>query len=416
MYAFFRSVYPIGKELNGMKRFVRIVSMLFAAALLFWYFSPHVYRVLHLPDVVDPKTELSAPALAARTQNAALVRESGDERLAESANQSAKITLFGFLPLRSVTVSVHRRSVNLGGEAVGVVLETEGVQIVGFEQIDTASGMICPARSAGLSEGDMIVALNGQTVTDSESFAKLCADADKTCTLTCLRNGDPFTVTLTLAADKNGENRIGAWVRDSTSGIGTLSFYDRDSGAFAALGHGVADVDTQKLIAPAAGFLTEATILRIRRGDGENAGELIGRFSVNRSDAIGSIDRNTVFGISGTLTAFHDPNARSAEIASSGAVHLGDACILSTVDERVTAYSVQVIRLDVQSSPETQGMMIEITDPALLDKTGGIVQGMSGSPLIQDGRLVGVVTHVFLSRPTRGYCLYADIMASKLLP
>lgn len=398
-----------------MKRFVRIVSTLLTAVLLCWYFSPRVYRVLHLPDAVDPKTDLSAPALAGVTQNARLVRESGDERIANTSDQATQITLFGFLPLRSVTVSTHQRTVNLGGEAVGVILKTEGVQIVGFEDIDTASGAVCPARAAELNEGDMIVALNGQPVTDSESFAKLCADADRTCTLTYLRNGNRHTVSVTFAADRNGENRIGAWVRDSTSGIGTLSFYDRDSGAFAALGHGVADVDTLKLIAPATGYLTDATILRIRKGDGEHAGELIGQFSVNREDAIGTVDRNTVYGISGTLSSFRDPNARVVEIASSGAAHTGDAYILSTVDGSVTAYSVRVIRLDVQSSPETQGMMIEITDPALLEKAGGIVQGMSGSPLIQDGRLVGVVTHVFLSQPTRGYCLYAEKMASELL-
>ena len=404
------------KELNTMKRFVRIVSLLFAAVLLSWYCLPQVYRILHLPNAVDPKTDLSAPALAAETQNARLVRESGDERIAESSDQTASITLLGFLPLRSVTVSSHRRTVNLGGKAVGVVLKAQGVQIVGFEKIETDAGEVCPAVSAGLKEGDMIVALNGQTVTDSESFARLCADADGTCDLRYLREGKTYHAPVDLASDRNGEHRIGAWVRDSTSGIGTLSFYDNHSGAFAALGHGVADVDTQVLIAPATGFLTDAAILRVRKGDGENAGELIGQFSVDRADAIGSVDRNTVFGISGRLTAFHDPDAHIVEIASSGAAHRGDAYILSDVDGSVSAYSVSVIRLDVQSSPETQGMMIEITDPVLLEKTGGIVQGMSGSPLIQDGRLVGVVTHVFLSHPTRGYCLYAERMAGELLP
>ena len=416
MYAFFHPAHAIEKELNTMKRFVRIVSLLFSAVLLCWYCLPQVYRILHMPDTVDPKADLSAPALAVESQSARLVRESGDERIAESSDQTASITLFGFLPLRSVTVSSHRRTVNLGGEAVGVVLEAQGVQIVGFEKIETESGAVCPAVSAGLKEGDMIIALNEQPVTDSESFARLCADTDGTCTLRFLREGKTYRVSITLAADKNGERRIGAWVRDSTSGIGTLSFYDNASGAFAALGHGVSDVDTQKLIAPATGFLTDATILRVRKGDGENAGELIGQFSADRADAIGSVDRNTAFGISGRLTAFRDPNARTAEIAASGAAHKGDAYILSMVDGSVSAYSVSVIRLDVQSSPETQGLMIEITDPVLLEKTGGIVQGMSGSPLIQDGRLIGVVTHVFLSQPTRGYCLYAERMAGELLP
>lgn len=399
-----------------MKRLFRIISLIAAAVLLGWYASPQVYRVLHLPDAVDPNTDLSAPALAAETANARLVRESGDERIGSQTTRTARIRLFGVLPLRDVLVSSSRRTYQLGGKAIGVILRTEGVQIVGFEKIDTPSGAVCPAASSGLREGDMIVALNGQRVFGADSFSALCKASDMTCTLTYLRDGEPQTATLTFAVDAAGEKRIGAWVRDSTSGIGTLSFCDRTSGAFAALGHGVADVDTQKLLAPATGFITDASILRIRKSSGENAGELIGQFSVDSQDAIGTVERNTVFGIGGTLSSVSELDAGTAELAPRGAAHKGDAYILSTVDGGVSSYSVRVIRVDVQSSPDTQGMMIEITDPELLEKTGGIVQGMSGSPLIQDGRLIGVVTHVFLSRPTRGYCLYAEWMANELIP
>lgn len=399
-----------------MKRFIRIISLIAAAVLLGWYASPQVYRVLHLPNAVDPKTDLSAPALAAETSNARLVRESGDERIGSQTDRTAQIKLFGVMPLRDIIVSSNRRTLGLGGNAIGVILQTEGVQVVGFEKIETPSGAVCPAVSSGLREGDMIVALNGQKVADSESFSLLCKASDMTCTLTYLRDGVPQTASLTFATDGTGEKRIGAWVRDSTSGIGTLSFYDRATGAFAALGHGVTDVDTQKLLAPATGFITDAVILRIRKSSGENAGELIGQFSVSRQDAIGTVDRNTIFGIGGTLSSIPDSNTGVAELAPSGAAHKGEAYILSTVDGSISSYTVRVIRVDVQSTPDTQGMMIEITDPALLEKTGGIVQGMSGSPLIQDGRLIGVVTHVFLSQPTRGYCLYAEWMADELLP
>ena len=399
-----------------MKRFVRIISTLLCALLLGWYCSPQVYRVLHLPDVVERSTELTAPTLAAAESEARLVRNSGDERIAETSEQTKKIMLFGILPLRSVAVSANQRTVVPGGKAIGVVLKTEGVQIVGFEKIETETGGVCPAISAGLREGDMIVALDGKPIDGSDTFSRLCSGASEHCTLTFLRDGKTYSVSLDFASDRNGEKRIGAWVRDSTSGIGTLSFYDPNSGTYAALGHGVTDVDTQKLIAPATGFVTKASVQRIRKGEGDQAGELIGRFSVDPNDAVGTIERNTQFGVSGKLTAHIDPSARMMEIARSGAAHKGDGYILSMVDGEVSAYTVRVIRVDVQSSPETQGMMIEITDPLLLEKTGGIVQGMSGSPLIQDGRLVGVVTHVFLSEPTRGYCIYAEWMADELLP
>lgn len=403
------------KELKHMKRTLRIISALFAALVFGWYCIPQVYRVLHAPDTVDAGTDLNAPAIASRIQNARFVRESGDERLSAATVGTAEILLFRIVPLRTVSVSAQYRTVNAGGQAVGVILHTEGVQIVGLENIKTSSGEVCPAAEAGLREGDMICALNGQQVTDTECFSLLCRNAGDTCTISYLREGDRFHTSLKPVTDNGGEKRIGAWVRDSTSGIGTLSFYDGKTGAYTALGHGVTDVDTQKLIAPATGFLTEAVIQKIRRSNGVEAGELVGQFSVSRQDAIATVDRNTPFGICGTLTAFHDPAARTVEIAPSGAAHRGDAYILSTVDGSVAPYSVKVIRVDVQSSPGTQGMMIEITDPKLLDRTGGIVQGMSGSPLIQDGRLIGVVTHVFLSRPTRGYCLYAEWMERELM-
>ena len=397
-----------------MRKVIRTISVLAVVLILVWYYSPSVYSVLHLPDTVDPKTELSAPAVAAQIRDAQPVRNSGDERIWEQSAKTATVSLFGILPLRNYTVSSQQRTVSVGGEAVGVILKTKGVQIVGFETIEGENGAVCPAVSAGLREGDMITELNGQAVSDSESFVQLCKDAGDACTLTYLRGENTYHAQLSFATDRNGEKRIGAWVRDSTSGIGTVSFYDSASGTYAALGHGVTDVDTQKLIAPATGYITEAEILRIRKGDGENAGELIGQFSVNREDAIGTVACNTVFGISGTLTAFQDSDAQVVEIASSSAAHKGKAYLLSTIDGSVSAYTARVIRVDVQSSPEAEGLMIEITDPVLLEKTGGIVQGMSGSPLIQDGRLIGVVTHVFLSQPTRGYCLYAEKMADAL--
>ena len=399
-----------------MKHVFRTVTALFALILSVWYYSPKVYDLLNLPDTVTSGAVLSAPAIVSHKQSARLVRESGDERLADAANQSVTITLFGVLPLKTVTVASHARTVNLGGEAVGVILKTEGVQIVGFERIETASGTECPAISAGLREGDMICAVNGEKVADAKSFSVLCEASDGRCVLSCMRDGQPFTAQAELKPDGTGTLRLGAWVRDSTSGIGTLSFYDRNTGTYAALGHGVTDVDTQKLIAPATGFLTAAEVAYVRKGAGGTAGELIGYFSVSEKDAIATVDRNTTFGISGTLTTFHGPMPQSVQIASASAAHKGEAYILSTVDSETKVYAVRVIRVDVQSSPETQGIMIEITDPELLEKTGGIVQGMSGSPVLQDGRLIGVVTHVFLSQPTRGYCLYAEWMADELLP
>ena len=400
-----------------MKRLFRAVTALLSAILLGWYCIPAVYRTLHLPDQIDASLSVSAPAMGAERTDVYAVSGSRDERLRDVSGQLYSIRLLGVLPLRTVYAAARQRTVCAGGEAFGVVLKTDGVQIVGIGYVDAEEGRISPAQEAGLKEGDVICSVNGETVTDTRSFIDLCEKAGDSCTLSCLREDTPFTVTLRPAADSDGVKRIGAWVRDSTSGIGTLSFYDASSRRFTALGHGVTDVDTGKLIAPATGFLSEVRLTGIRTGDADNAGELLGQFSDREADAIASVEQNTAFGIAGTLSGFTDPNETAIGIAPAGAAHLGDAIIRSTIDSGgVREYRVRVIRVDVQSSPETQGMMIEITDDALLEKTNGIVQGMSGSPLIQDGRLIGVVTHVFVSRPTRGYCLYADWMAQKLLP
>lgn len=397
---------------NRKQKGLRFITALLSTLLLGWYSLPSVYRVLHLPDCVDESVSLSAPALSSRAESARFVRESGDERIRE---QKTTLRLFGMLPIRSVTVQSGGRTVTLGGQAVGIVLKTEGVQIVGIGSIAAESGKVSPAQRAGLREGDMILAVNGSPVTDAASLTNLMAKAQGSCTLSCLRDGEAFTAELTPERDRDGTVRIGAWVRDSTSGIGTLSFYDSATGRFAALGHGVTDVDTGKLLSPATGFLSEARITALRKGTATEAGELIGVFSTDPADAIADVESNSAFGIAGQL--FEPASGETLPIGSPDSAHLGDAVIRSTIDgEGVREYRVRIIRVDVQSAPELYGMMIEIVDPTLLERADGIVQGMSGSPLIQDGRLIGVVTHVFLNRSARGYCLYAAWMEEKLLP
>lgn len=400
-----------------MKRLIRAFTALFALISLAWYCLPSVYRTLHAPDCTERSAVRSAPALRVAEPELQFVRSGSDERLSSVQQTETTVRLFGVLPVRTFHSPAKRRSVSLGGRTVGVILKTQGVQIVGLGDVDTEDGRRSPAADAGLHAGDMILAVNGSAVSDTASFMRLCEASGGSCTLSCLRQGEPFTVTLRPERDSDGALRIGAWVRDSTSGIGTLSFFDPDTGAYAALGHGVTDVDTGKLLSPATGYLTEATVTGIRRGDGTEAGELIGTFSAKESDAIATVVQNTEFGIAGSLRTQAGILGNRIEIAPSDAAHLGDAYICSTVEGTdVQTYRVRVIRVDVQSAPSVQGLMIEIVDEALLDRTGGIVQGMSGSPLVQDGRLIGVVTHVFVSHPTRGYCLYAAWMSEKLLP
>ena len=400
-----------------MKRLFHFGSAMCAFAILIWYALPPVYNALHAPNVIDADAQYSAPALSVTDTGVQLVRSETDAHLSDYVETERSLRLFGVIPLRRYRTAVNGRTVQLGGEPVGVVLKTNGVQIVGLGEIDTKDGRKSPAADAGLKEGDMILAIDGKPVRDTASFTELCRTVESVCELSCCRADRFFSVTVKPERDSDGVMRIGAWVRDSTSGIGTMSFLDPATHAFAALGHGVTDVDTGKLISPSTGFLTSAYITGIRAGSSKEAGELIGTFSADEKDAFATITQNSEFGISGFLSDAYQNASAPCQIASPEAAHLGDAVICTTVHGNdVRVYHVRVIRVDVQAAPKIQGMMIEITDGELLQKAGGIVQGMSGSPLLQDGKLIGVVTHVFISHPTRGYCLYAAWMAEKLLP
>ncbi len=315
--------------------------------------------------------------------------------------------------MRSVHGIGTQTAVVPSGKVIGIVLHTEGVQIVGLGGVRTGRGTQNPASDAGLQAGDTVLSVNGAPVKSSSQFIDLCS-TDQPIELRCLRNGNLRTVTVTPVLDADGAYRIGAWVRDSTSGLGTMSFVDPKTNRFAALGHGVSDVDTGVLLRYGNGLVYSASVTGVQHASGGKAGELIGSFSAETEQAIGTLQQNTPYGIAGTLygASFDE----TVPIAQEGEIHTGEALVYSTVfGKTVQTYSARVIRMDVQASSETNGFMIQITDPALIQATGGIVQGMSGSPVLQGGKLIGVVTHVFLGDSTRGYCIYAEQMYEKLL-
>ncbi len=395
-----------------MRFFRKILSAAFCAVLLLWYCNPSVYRLFNEP--IGTGSQISAPALSVTEEGAVFVRVSNDQRLHNVSGSLRTVRLFGILPVRTVEQSALRTSVSASGEAIGIVLHTRGVQVVGLGGVQTGHGTANPAANAGIRPGDVILSVNGSAIHNSEDFSAACA-AEESLELLCMHEGKQYTAVLTPAKDQDGVYKIGAWVRDSTSGIGTLSFYDPQSLRFAALGHGVSDVDTGALLSFGNGTVYPAQITGVQYAANGQAGELVGTFPTDPADAIGTITQNTEFGIGGTLQLTMN-QGETVPIAEPDEIRLGDAEIRSTVSEEIArSYRVRVIRTEVQASPKVQGMMIEITDPELLSLTGGIVQGMSGSPVLQDGKLIGIVTHVFLNDSRRGYCIYARWMYDGLL-
>ena len=294
------------------------------------------------------------------------------------------------------------------GRAVGIKLFSDGVLVVGTSEIEGQN----PARSCGLREGDIITHINSEEVDSIEEVR----------TLLQTRGGQPMSIRATrgekqvqftaqavqCAAD--GTYRLGAWIRDSMAGIGTLTYYDPDTGAFGALGHGINDVDTSLLMPLESGSLMYAEVTDVKKGVAGEPGELHGQFQVQKD--LGPLSANTTSGIFGTLTEKSMTQGLTpVPVAARKEVKTGKATILSNISgDQVEEYEVEIVRLYPNSETDTRDMMIRVTDPRLLEATGGIVQGMSGSPILQNGKLIGAVTHVLVSDPTQGYAILAEDM------
>ena len=286
------------------------------------------------------------------------------------------------------------------GCAVGIELETDGVMVAGFSEVQTEYGARSPAAEAGVMAGDVITAVGERrTRSAAELLSALSALDGTEIGLTVRRGGQEVMLSVTPAKNSEGRWQLGLWLRDSVSGIGTVTYYDPASGAFGALGHGINDMESGKLLPLDGGSITGASVVDVVKGAPGAPGELCGQPDHGR--VLGELERNTGCGVFGT--AEFDVSGTPVPIASEEEVRLGPASILATVDgETVEEYQVEISRIYRQPA-EHRFLMLTVTDPRLLALTGGIVQGMSGSPILQDGKLVGAVTHVLLSDATRGY-------------
>ncbi len=286
---------------------------------------------------------------------------------------------------------------------------------MGSSLIETESGELKdPAQLAGLKPEDVILEVDSTGIDDAKHLSRLVNEAPPgAMTLIILRDGVKRRLEIEPVKDaSDGLYKLGVWVRDSTAGVGTLTFYDPETGAFAGLGHAITDTDTQDILSVKNGEIIESRIIEIVKGAEGEPGELKGMFDPI-SQVIGRIDKNTQFGIYGHSEEQMSNGLYSAPlpVAFRDEVKTGDASILCSIDDRgVREYACRIIRTVRQSTPETRSFVVEITDEELLDITGGIVQGMSGSPVLQNGRLVGAVTHVFVSDPANGYGVYLDWM------
>jgi len=327
----------------------------------------------------------------------------------EEGESRVTFRLLGLVPLASMDVSVREpRTLMPGGHSVGVAINTGGLVVVGSSDLGNTPS---PARVAGLKTGDVITKVNGKAVRSAECFSNMITEG--AARLDILRDGETMSLDIVPVRDsRDGAYKVGVWVRDSTAGVGTLTFYDPENNAFGALGHPITDVDTGIVMPVGEGAIYENAVVDITPGLEGAPGELTGDFFLT-DHAIGQVNVNSECGVFGfSDQAFiNDIYPEGLPVAVRSEVEEGDATILTTLSDGVLReYDCEITRINPPSVSDTRSMVIRITDEELIKQTGGIVQGMSGSPIIQDGKIVGAVTHVLVNDPTRGYGIFIENM------
>lgn len=321
------------------------------------------------------------------------------------------IKLFDIFPVKDVAVNIiPKHSVVPCGTPFGVKIYSNGIMITGLSQVVTGDSAVFPAKSAGLRKGDIITHVNGQEITSNEDLeSRIKESGGKNVVLSILRDEMKFDVSVHPELSFcDSEYKLGIWVRDSSVGIGTLTFYDKENKMFAGLGHGICDIDTGTIVPVKSGEIVDAAITDISKGSRGRAGELKGCFA--DTDSCGEIYSNSDTGIYGK--AYELPEYfEELEVAFKQDVKRGTAYAISTVEgDKPMIYEVNIDSVNYNVNSPTKNMKISITDKELLEKTGGIVQGMSGSPIIQNGKLVGAITHVLVNNPAKGYGIFAETM------
>lgn len=326
----------------------------------------------------------------------------------------ADVSILGVIPVGQISAEkTDRKYVNVGGDIIGIRLYTDGLLVVSTEDVVTADGNINPCEKCGIQTGDIILEINDEIVCSISDFSNVVsASKGNSISITVLRNDEKLYFSLTpVYSEAEGKYRCGLWLRDSTAGIGTLTFADPDNGMFASLGHAICDSETQSVLPVGEGDILSAEISGVTPGEKGATGQIKGNFG---DKILGQLLDNNEFGVYGTYCDSDVLYGDLLPVASQTEIEVGEAQILCNVDGQGTEYyDIEIEKITYSNSKASRSMVIKVTDPDLLSVTGGIIQGMSGSPIVQNGMLVGAVTHVFLNDPTRGYGIFAETMISE---
>lgn len=339
----------------------------------------------------------------------------GRASVMENVEPSYYVTckLFGMFPVKDIAVTlVEGEAVFAGGTPVGIYAKTKGILVIGMGEVTDQTGVKRSPAKNMIKKGDYIVSVNGTAVEEKEDLIKLIHEnGENTEVIGLFRDAEFMEVAVDAVLSEQERYMLGVWVRDDMAGIGTLTYYRSDQ-SFGALGHPINDGDTGEMLLMEEGKLYQTKIIGIKRGESGNPGELSGVISYSRDSYLGEIETNSEIGIYGTL----DGNLKNLEVGTyceigyKQEIEMGPATILSAVSGELKEYDIVIESVNFGGKEVNKGILLHVTDKELLELTGGIVQGMSGSPILQNGKIIGAVTHVLVNDPTRGYGIFIENM------
>ena len=338
---------------------------------------------------------------------------------ASSGSYEINLDLFGTIPVKEINVNViEKTKVVPCGELIGVKMYSKGALVVGFSEVEGMDNNIYkPYESLDIKEGDTILEINE---TEISSTDELIDQVNKACgkeiKIKYTRADEIKTGTILPVRNSSGKYKIGIWVRDATAGVGTLTFVEPSTGNFAALGHGIVDIDTGGIFNIANGQLVGSRLISIKKGKKNDPGEIRG--IVNSAEIIGDISKNTNYGVFGKVSKLNDneyDDNMEYEVALRSEIKEGEAELICELENDIKrSYKIKIEKVYTSNNYDNKSMLIKIVDDRLIDKTGGIIQGMSGSPIIQNGKFIGAVTNVLVSDPTTGYAIFGDLMVKQM--
>ena len=340
------------------------------------------------------------------------------QKISEAGVEKLRLNLFGNIKIKDVNVDVVPKTKVIPiGTAIGMKLYTKGVLVVGMSQIkDENDKKKRPYENSGIEQGDTIIAINNNEVSNTNELIEEVNNSNgNAITVKYEKNNETLETSITPVKSGN-EYKLGLWVRDAAAGVGTLTFYEPNTNSFMALGHGISDIDTEKIVDIASGELITASILTIKKGVKGTPGEIRG--TIENGNNIGKIGKNTNLGVYGTVTNknyLDISGIEEMEVATRSEIQEGKAQIICQLDNSGRKiYEIEIEKIYLANNTDNKSMLIKVTDKDLLEKTGGIIQGMSGAPVIQNGKFVGAVTNVLVNDPTQGYAIFGDMMIKQM--